>query len=197
MIEPHYTACAPCCKYRFRLPRRVWTFRIAGGVVYQCYSCRATWFVAKHNLADVTKYALYPEHRKRLNTKRRRPMNTQTDLFAWQAKSRADLVDEHRETFADADKRTIQARFEEFHRKNPMVYQELVKLCRQWRKRGNATMGIRMAWEVMRWNILMSITRVQADDFKLNDHYHSRYARMIMEQERDLEGIFELRELRA
>ena len=34
-------------------------------------------------------------------------------------------------------------------------------------------------------------------DFKLNDHFHSRYARTIMKQYPELEGFFELRELRA
>jgi hypothetical protein len=35
------------------------------------------------------------------------------------------------------------------------------------------------------------------DDFKLNNNYHSRYARLIMEREPGLDGFFETRGLRS
>ena len=34
-------------------------------------------------------------------------------------------------------------------------------------------------------------------DFKLNDHYHSRYARLVMAKEADLREMFDVRELRS
>ena len=34
-------------------------------------------------------------------------------------------------------------------------------------------------------------------DYKLNDHYRSRYVRLIIEKHPELEGFFELRELKA
>lgn len=89
----------------------------------------------------------------------------------------------------------IQERFEEFHHANPHVYQELVQLCREAVGNGKERIGVRMVWEVARWNLIVR-TR-QNSDFKLNDHYHSRYARLIMEQEPDLQDIFELRTLKA
>ncbi len=35
------------------------------------------------------------------------------------------------------------------------------------------------------------------EDFKINDHYLSRYARKLMEEHPELDGLFELRELKA
>ena len=90
---------------------------------------------------------------------------------------------------------TIQQRFEEFHKANPHVYQELVALCREAVSNGKDKLGVRMVWEVARWNLIVKTQ--QNSDFKLNDHYHSRYARLIMDQEQDLRGIFELRSLKA
>lgn len=84
--------------------------------------------------------------------------------------------------------------FEEFHHKNPDVYNELVRLARQALARGRKKIGIKMIWEVVRWNRFISTT---AADFKLNNNFHSRYARRIMAQEADLQGVFELRELKS
>lgn len=99
---------------------------------------------------------------------------------------------------ADAEERSIQERFKQFHGKNPRVYSELVSLARTWRRRhGNRTLGIKMLWEVMRWNIFMKTEGNTEDDFKLCNDYHSRYARLIMETEPDLTDAFATRELRA
>jgi hypothetical protein len=89
---------------------------------------------------------------------------------------------------------TIAERFAAFHDANPHVYAELVRLCREWQAKGRRRLGVGMLWEVMRWNLAL---RTTSDDFKLNDHYRSRYARLIMERELDLRGIFETRGLRA
>ena len=51
-----------------------------------------------------------------------------------------------------------------------------------------------MLFEVLRWDHLM---RTNAQDFKLNNNYTAYYARLIMETETDLRGIFQTRELRA
>jgi len=87
-----------------------------------------------------------------------------------------------------------QLQFESFHRQNPQIYKELVRLARIAKDAGMKTMGIRMLWEVTRWNL--TVTTRSSDRFKMNDHYHSRYARLIMKEEKDLEGIFKLRIIR-
>jgi len=88
---------------------------------------------------------------------------------------------------------TLDAQFEEFHKNNPEVYEELVRLARQMKARGHKQIGIKMLWEVLRWERAMKTT--DQTEWKLNNNYTSRYARLIMEQEPDLEGFFKTREL--
>lgn len=47
-------------------------------------------------------------------------------------------------------RRTLQARFEEFHAANPQVYRLLVRFARQLRDRGYHRAGIALIWERMR-----------------------------------------------
>lgn len=89
--------------------------------------------------------------------------------------------------------RTIDAAFAEFHQANPHVYAELRMLALRARNAGAQRIGIGMLYEVMRWRHAL---RTQGDDFKLNNNYRSRYARLLM-QEPELAGCFEIRGLRA
>lgn len=93
-------------------------------------------------------------------------------------------------------KPSIQDQFEEFHRLNPGVYAELAHLARRAKARGHHKLGIELLFAIVRWNRLMR-TNDPASGFKLNDHYTSRYARLLMDQEPDLEGFFETRRLKA
>jgi hypothetical protein len=86
-------------------------------------------------------------------------------------------------------------KFFSFHQANPHVYRTIVVKCRQYRiKHGKrAKLGMKMLFEVMRWDHLMS---TNADDFKLNNSYASYYARLVMLANDDLSDIFNLREAR-
>lgn len=90
----------------------------------------------------------------------------------------------------------IQDNFEIFHEKNPHVYVRLVELARALRARGRLRIGIKNLFEVIRWEYYMS-TSDPNSNYKLNNNYHSRYARLIMDQESDLAGAFELRSLQS
>jgi len=92
------------------------------------------------------------------------------------------------------DKRLLSERFAAFHRDNPRVYVELVRLAKHARRQGRARIGIGMLWEVMRWHFFLETTD---DDFKLNNDFRSRYARLMMNDEPELAGCFEVRELKA
>lgn len=93
------------------------------------------------------------------------------------------------------DERSIQEQFEDFHKANPNVYRVLVMLARQWvRRRPGAKLGIGMLWERARWELQVPTT---GSAFRLNNDFRSRYARLIAQQEPDLAGIFETRQLRA
>lgn len=85
--------------------------------------------------------------------------------------------------------------FRTFHESNPEVYRELVALTRELVALGHRRVGIGMLFEVVRWR--RHFQTVDVSGFKMNNNYRSRYARLIMEQEPDLAGVFELRELRT
>lgn len=95
---------------------------------------------------------------------------------------------------AEFPDRALSARWWQFHLDNPDVYRELVDLARQWRARGWARIGIAALFEVLRWQRAM---RTDGDQFKLNNSYRSRYARLIMVEHPDLDGMFSTRELRT
>lgn len=105
------------------------------------------------------------------------------------------LVAEQLELGID-QRKSIQQRFDEFHQLNPWVYDELCTLARQVKQRGHQRIAIDYLFGYIRWTQLMR-PRDPSSSFKLNDHFRSRYARLLMEQEPDLEGLFELRELRT
>jgi hypothetical protein len=85
---------------------------------------------------------------------------------------------------------SIPARFARFNSGNPQVYDSLVSLARQFRSRQpDAKLGIAMLYEVLRWNYYMA---TQSDEpYKLTNDFRACYARLIMEQEPDLAGIFQ------
>lgn len=91
---------------------------------------------------------------------------------------------------------TIDERFNAFHQANPHIYQALATLARQFLATGHRRLGIKMLWERLRWEMAI---HADTDDgaYHLNNIYTSRYARLLSEQEPDLHGCFELRELRA
>ena len=83
------------------------------------------------------------------------------------------------------------AKFEEFHANNPKVYETLVRLAREWMARiGRHKLGIATLYERTRWEIAIATSD---SDFKLNNSYRAYYSRLIMRQEPDLAGLFDLR----
>jgi len=90
---------------------------------------------------------------------------------------------------------TIQERFEQFHAAHPEVYAYLVALCQELRRRGFQRYGIKSLWERARWHF--QVERELGEEWKLNNNYHSRYARKIMAEHPELSGFFEVREIKA
>ena len=86
----------------------------------------------------------------------------------------------------------IERDFNDFHTAHPEVYVQLVRLARSWQANGSAKLGIATLFEVLRWNSHMNPER--DGGYKLNNNYRALYARLIMNREPDLKGIFELRE---
>lgn len=92
------------------------------------------------------------------------------------------------------DERSIDERFADFHNEHPEIYDQIVALCRRRKQRGLSHWRTKAAIEVVRdlWE-----RRARRPLHGINDHFSSRYARLIMENEADLRGFFELRKLRS
>ncbi len=89
---------------------------------------------------------------------------------------------------------TINARFAEFHKKNPHVYRILVRLALDDAASGGRR-GIAALFEDLRDSEIP--TDHGQEVFKLNNSYASRYVRLMMKNEPRLVGHFETRELKA
>ena len=81
-----------------------------------------------------------------------------------------------------------------FHRKHPEVYDALARLARQGVRAGKTKLGIGMLYEVVRWERIIARLPARDEQWKLNNNYRSRYARLIME-EPGLAGIFDVRRI--
>lgn len=86
----------------------------------------------------------------------------------------------------------IKEAFLEFHYENPQVYSRLCALAREWRRAGHAKLGIATLFEKLRWEWHVTGLR-DLDGFKLNNNFRALYARKIMDDNPDLDGIFETR----
>jgi len=88
----------------------------------------------------------------------------------------------------------LEAQFQEFHKENPKVYLALRDRALQLKRRGWNHYGIKAIVEVVRFHRALETTD---PDFKLNNNYSSRYARILMEQEPELKNFFQIRELKS
>jgi len=90
--------------------------------------------------------------------------------------------------------RTVRERFLEFHAENPHVYKALLRFALEAYAAGRGRFSMRAIFHRARW-----YTRIETTDpdWKINDRWSPHYARMMMEAVPELEGFFELRELRA
>lgn len=90
---------------------------------------------------------------------------------------------------------TIQEQFEDYHAAHPELYLELVRLALDVKGRGRKKYGLKAIAEVARWNL--GYHKEDDEEYAINNNYVSRYARLIMENEPELKGFFELRKLKA
>lgn len=110
---------------------------------------------------------------------------------------RANLANESEQLALSLDSREAGARnrFVEFHAAHPEVYSDLVRFAYEARRRGWQRIGIRLLWERVRWE--RGPHEIGSDGFALNDHLHALYARKIVAEHPDLDGLFEFRRLRS
>lgn len=94
-----------------------------------------------------------------------------------------------------AKEATIQERFEAFEAANPHVYVALRTLAFQMLNAGVRAYGIKGLFEICRWQLSMQTNG--KEEFRLCNSFSSRYARLLVERNPELDGFFELRSLRA
>lgn len=95
-----------------------------------------------------------------------------------------------------ADDTRIGQKFAAFHRENPRVYAALRELALAAVRRGKKKIGAKALWERLRWDLWIEARDGDDPEFKLNNVFTSRYARLLMESEPELAGAFETRVLR-
>lgn len=91
-------------------------------------------------------------------------------------------------------KLSLDERFRAFHAANPQVYALFRRLTWDLFTAGRGRIGAKMVWERLRWEYALA---TDDDGWKLNNDFTSRYARLLMDNEPALAGVFETRELRS
>ena len=87
----------------------------------------------------------------------------------------------------------IDAQFAEFHRRNPQVLADLERLAAKLLERGRKRIGIKMIWEVLRYEHLTATS----ERYRLSNNYTSRYARLMIDRNPKLREVIELRHLKG
>lgn len=95
----------------------------------------------------------------------------------------------------DAEDRSIQARFERFHRDHPGVYDLFRQFAGEMKRAGHEHYSADAILHRIRWHHDVNPSR--HGGFKINDHFVSRYARLLMASDPEFRGFFELRELKT
>src|SRR4051794_23309818 len=90
-----------------------------------------------------------------------------------------DLFSAVEPDFLTSPSTPIEKQFAAFHRANPHVYRALeTRALELMRVASPKRIGIRMLWEVMRYDLTLQTTR--SGGFKLNDHCCPLYARLLL-----------------
>jgi len=88
----------------------------------------------------------------------------------------------------------LESRFRQYLYDNPTFIPRLAELAREWKARGFASISVDMLFHQLR------IERWIADgndQFKVNNSYSSRAARLLMQTYPDLDGFFRVRSLHS
>lgn len=89
---------------------------------------------------------------------------------------------------------TLQERFEAWVRHNPEIIELFLRYARDARAAGRIRYGIGSIAERVRWHVNVES---RGDDFKINNSYRSRLARLLVTRDTTLAGMFEFRTLKS
>jgi hypothetical protein len=90
----------------------------------------------------------------------------------------------------------IYEKFLEYHKKNPHIFEELMRLADDLWRKGRKRIGLQLLFEVCRYNSM-----IRAEDpnsqFKINNNYAAHYARLMLNQRPEWNTFIEIREIRS
>lgn len=85
---------------------------------------------------------------------------------------------------------SIMARYQAWDAANPTFYDRFKEYTLELINAGVTNFGVRLVWERLRWDSLLSTT---GDEYKMNDHFHTIYARRFMDDHPQFGQLFRLR----
>jgi len=94
-------------------------------------------------------------------------------------------------SFAFQERPSIDERFARFHAANPHVFTLFLRFANEARSRGRKT-SAKAIIERLRWELVVETD----EDFRINDHYTSRYSRLAIETDPTFADFFETRTLK-
>jgi hypothetical protein len=92
---------------------------------------------------------------------------------------------------------TIQARFEEFDRMHPEVWEMFLRFARDAHQRGRKRFGAKMIMERIRWYFTIESHPDSKEPFKLNNNYTARYVRKLHAMHPELGHLFATRRIQT
>ena len=78
-----------------------------------------------------------------------------------------------------------------FHRENPHILREIVRVCLNVKRAGRRRWSVNAAFEIVRYNAELTTDH---RTYKLNNNHRAVYARWIMRDVPELAGFFQTRE---
>jgi len=87
----------------------------------------------------------------------------------------------------------LDAKFNEFDRENPHIYEVFKNYTRQVFESGKKHYGAKAIFERIRWHFSIE----KRGDFKVNNSYISRYARKLIAEQPQFTNFFECRILKS
>ena len=88
----------------------------------------------------------------------------------------------------------IKQKFQKYHRDNPQVFQEFLKLTREARAAGKQHYSVWNVFNKMRWDSDMKVNNL--DEFKISNNYFAFHARLIMEMYPEFAGFYRTKPLK-
>jgi hypothetical protein len=88
----------------------------------------------------------------------------------------------------------LEGKFEDYHLSNPSVYKLFTQFAKEVKESGFSNYSANSIFERIRWHLDVNTV---GDRFKINNNYRPYYARKLMDDDKEFEGFFRVRELQS